>query len=519
MFTLLQVHNTLKLMAGPTSVATLTLPAGITVSEFLKPRFAVARQLAIVTNSPSRPVTVDASGTVRVLTPLPPASAVTIAGAAGGTLSGTFKVKQTYRIRDAAGNILAESGFGPVSNTTSITSQWLRITNIPLSSDQVTSSMFYRTTSNGAVFFPWYEIDGNTQTTGQDDLSDAALSLFAANNLGSAPVLANAVEYQGRIWGVDRTAIDELRYSEAGLIYAWPLENSILSPRPGSDLYGITGLLPRREALGIARQNMFAQLTGSGSDFALLIIDENVGVMSQESIAVWRDTSYFLAHDGVYKWDGNGLDCVSDGKVRSWFNTNRFFDRSKFNVAFAQLDTIRQRYRLFLCSPGSSLIDRWVEYDINEHTWWGPHKTQAFYPSCAFSRTDSSNVIIPTIGSGDGYLWQDQDPSYDNTSGIDWKVTTKRHDGNDPRTEKVWGRPMLIQVAQPAGSMTVTPLVGELTAPGGPGKYARLTIPAQKLTHLGRGKHAGMIFQNTVPGQNVKLLGYELDFVDTGTRL
>lgn len=520
MFTLLQVANALKLMAGPTSVATLTLPTGVTVSALSKPRMTIAEQFAIVTNSPSRPLTVDASGTVRVLTPLPPATAVTIAGAAGGTLTGTFRVKQTYRIRDAAGNIISESGFGPVSNSVSITNNWLRITSIPLSPDAVTSSMFYRTTSNGSVFFPWLEVEGNTQTTAQGDLSDAALSLFAANALGSAPDLTIIAEYQGRLWGVDRTAIDEVRYSEAGLIYAWPLDNAFLGPKPGVDLYGLTGLIPRQEALGIARQNMFGQLTGSGSDFAFLLIDENVGVMSQESVMVWRDTAFFLAHDGVYSWGSNGLQCISDGKVRSWFQTNTYFDRSKFNIAFAQLDNVLLKYRLFLASAGSpGLIDRWVEYDLKTETWWGPHQTVAFDPSCAFARTDSSNTIIPTIGSGNGYLWQEQDTRTDNTSAVSFRVTTKRHNGDNPKGEKVWVRPFISQVAQSAGSLTVTPLVGELSAAAGTAKTADLTKAAQKLSHLGRGKHAGLTFTQSVVGQNVQLLGYELPYVDIGERL
>jgi hypothetical protein len=344
--------------------------------------------------------------------------------------------------------------------------------------------------------------------------------LFAANNLGSAPDLTLVVEYQGRLWGVDRVAIDEVRYAEAGLKYAWPLDNAFLGPRPGSDLYGLTGLVPRQEALGVARQNMFGQLTGSGDDFAFLLIDENVGIMSQESVIVWRDTAFFLAHDGVYTWGSNGLKCISDGKVRAWFQTNTYFDRSKFNIAFAHLDNVRLKYRLFLASAGSpGLIDRWVEYDLKTETWWGPHQTVAFDPACAFARTDASNVIIPTIGSGNGYLWQEQDTRTDDISAVSFRVTTKRHNGDNPRGEKVWTRPFISQVAQSAGTMSVTPLVGELNATAGVVKSASLTKAAQKLSHMGRGKHAGMtITQNTV-GQNVQLLGYELPFVEIGERL
>jgi hypothetical protein len=213
------------------------------------------------------------------------------------------------------------------------------------------------------------------------------------------------------------------------------------------------------------------------------------------------------------------LTCISDNRVRSWFATNTYFDRSKFNISFAQLDTIRLKYRLFLCSVGSSLVDRWVEYDLSEGTWWGVHQTDAFSPSCAFQRVDASNVIIPTIGSGNGYLWQEQDTRTDNTSAISWRVTTKRHFGENPHVEKVWTRPYLQLLAQPAGSLTLAPLVGELNAVAGVAKTASLTVTAQKLTHMGRGKHAGITFTHAVVGQNVQLLGYELPYVETGERL
>ena len=86
----------------------LTLPTSVTLSATRIPRFARFGRYVIVVNTPSRPLSVDDSGTVRPLTPLPPTSTPVLASETGGGLSGSFLAKQTFVFLDAAGNIIAE---------------------------------------------------------------------------------------------------------------------------------------------------------------------------------------------------------------------------------------------------------------------------------------------------------------------------------------------------------------------------------------------------------------------------
>ena len=167
-------------------------------------------------------------------------------------------------VKDAFGNLLAESGLGPVSNSVTIASQYLLASNIPVSPQTVTGRRLYRTTTGGSTYFPWIEVDGNTVTSVQSNLSDAALQLVAApTNLGSAPDLTHICEWRGRLWGVDSNNIDVVRRTGAGLSYAWDPELLFEIPQMGSDSRGVTALLRRRDELGVARQTSFHTITGN----------------------------------------------------------------------------------------------------------------------------------------------------------------------------------------------------------------------------------------------------------------
>ena len=526
-FTLIQAGATLKLVdtAGTPSAA-LTLPTNIVLSTTRTPRFAIFGKYVVLVNSPNRPLTIDGLGTVRVLSPRPPGSVPVLSAQSGGALSGSYKVKQTFRVKDDIGNILAESDFGPITASQAVASQYLRAANLDLSPDSVSSSMLYRTTTGGIVFFPWVELNGNTQTSIQDDVSDAGLSLVAAAPLGSAPDLVTIASWRGRLWGGDRVDIDHLRYCEVERMSAWPRSNDILIPPQGADSVGIRALAPRREALGVGRRNHIFQVTGtSASDFRSVKVTENAGIESQESVVVYRDTAYFLWKDGVYAWDSGGIRCISDGKagkgnVRSWFTTDSYFNRNRFANAIAQIDPIRNKYRLFLSAAGSSDLDRWVEYDLNEETWWGPHQTAAFTLVSAFVVPSANDVLAPMVGSSSGFMWQEQATRTDDTAtAIDFDVDTKRHDGGTPNVDKVFEHLRMAGIAQTTGRLTVTVSKGELDASADSQVHQfELTKSSQDVGMVGAGKTAQLNFRENTAGQDVQLVGYELPFHELGVR-
>lgn len=530
-YSIVQGGTTLYLADDSGNVVSLALPTGVTLNSSRKPRFAVFNKMVVMVNSPSRPITIDPDGVCRVLTPRPPSPIPTLSAQSGGTLTGTYKVKQTFRIKDSLGNVVAESGYGPTSASQAVSTEYLRASNLGLSPDDVSSTMLYRNLTNGEVFYPWIELDGNTQTSIQDDLADAELENLAADDrLGSAPDLTNIAEWRSRLFGVDRVNIDNLRWTEAGKPWAWAEVNSSPIPKLGSDSAGITGFAARKEGLIVGRRNIIHQFTGnSNTDFRPVKVTENCGIEVQETVQVYRDVVYWLWKDGVYEMGAGGvIKCVSDGEggkgqVRKWFTTSDYFNLSEFGQAFAQIIPKRNVYRLFLCSAGSSTIDRFVDFDYKERTWWGPHTITGLTPSCALLRFDDDDVMIPLVGMSSGRFYAEQDTRTDDTAtAISLDVIGKRHDAKTPNIDKCFGRMRISTVPQTGGRVTITPYVGEIDAPAASQvRQADLTLSSQevgRLTDANGAKCVQLEFTEASVGRDTPITGYEIEFHELGRR-
>lgn len=524
-FTLLQVGNALKSMNSTGAISSaLALPSGITLRTDRTPRFAKYNQYVVVVNTPTRPVIIDTSGVVYPLTPLPPSAAVALAGTGSGSLTGNYLGRQTYVIKDGSGNVITESDYSAVmASAASVTSQNIAWT-LQASVDSGAGaagivSRLYRTSAGGAV----YSFDQDTPTNATsltDSVADAALSSVAAPDRGSAPDLTLIAEFAGRLWGVDRSDVDHLRYTEAGTAYGWSALNTLVIPHVGSDAAGITALIPRRDAIGVARLDVFQQVTGSTrNNFRPVVVNggEKVGCVSQESVVVFNDVAYFLWRDGVYKWDWQGVSSITDGKVRAWFTTDGFFNRAMFWRAFALFDPFHLRYHLFLASVGSANIDRWVTYDLLTGSWWGPHKTDAFNPRSAVLVAGSNLQPWPMIGTAEGYLSQEQDAKNDwGGTAIALSAKTKALHSNAPDLEKYFGELTIFSKTQGSGKVSITPYTGSdpnsLTA-GVPFSHDQ-TKPRERLGRIGFGEFMQLQFDHATVNEDVLLRGYVVDPVN-----
>lgn len=520
-FTVIQAGSSLQFLDSDGALTTLTLPSNVTLRTDVAPRWMTFENFVILVNTPTLPITIDATGTVRPLTPRAPAIAPIVSAGAAGALTGTYAgIRVTFVIKDVNGNLISESDFSPASNSVTISSQNLRVTGIPTSTETISARRIYRPTTGGTVLFPWLDVDGNTVTQVEDDLSDAGLSLLAAPTLGNPPRLTLIKEWRNLLWGVGDVNIDDLLFSEPARMYSWP--NSITVPGSGRDHFGIRSLMPRREALGVGRRDIIWQVTGeTADDFRMVKLSENTGIESNESMVVYRDIVFWLWKDGVYQWDGNGIRNISDESgVSSWFNTNSYFNQDLFAQAFAVFDSQRLKYRLYLAAAGSNKVDRWVEYDLANKTWWGPHKTSAFRPTSAFVIADENDKVRAIAGSSSAFIWQEQDAHLDDlTFGIDFDVDTKFYDGATPDLEKYWGQPTFMGKAETSGLLLITPKVGPLNALAQGPIYYDMTRARQRLTHrFGVGQLLQLNMKHTKAGERVEIYGFQLPHHIIGRR-
>ncbi len=502
--------------------AALTLPAGITLATNRVPRFARFKSYVVVVNTPTRPLSVGTDGVVRPLTPNAPPSAVVLTATGSGVLTGNYLAEQTYVIKDLAGNDITESDYGPaMASAVATATQQLNHAWVVSTEAQVNTNRLYRTVAAGTTYFPEFDVPDNTTTALTLNIADASLGLIAKPVRGAAPDLTLVCEWAGRLWGVDRTDVDDLRFTEAGTMFAWGGLNTIPIPHLGEDKFGIIGLAPRQNVLMVGRRNNLMSIAGSSlTDFRPIAISENCGFLSQETVVIYRDSIYFLWLDGVYRYDENGLVCLSDiGNVRSWFTSNSYFNRGMFSQAFGVFDPVGQTYRLFLASAGSTAIDSWVEYNLRSQKWYGPHKTTAFAPRSAFAVRGTNDQPYPMIGSTEGVLSQDVKKRADwRRIPISMDVTMAAHSCGDADSEKFFGELSVHTEKEPAGTLQIQATVGDLDDTSVVSMTHDLTLPRERLDRLGDGKYATIRFLNSEVGQDCVIHGYTLPYQVTGKR-
>lgn len=509
------------------TATTLTLPSGVTIDSTKVARMAVLNRKVVVVNAPNRSLWVDNKGTVRPLGLAQPVSTIVLSGTGSSTLTGTYKGRYSYVVKDADTlELLQESPMSPLSAAATITSQYLLASGLQVSPDTISARRLYRTVTGGsATVFPWADLDGNVATSLADSLSDANLSLTPSpDELGQAPGMQLGsrmtliTEWKGFLWGVGDQDPDVLRRSALGLVYAWPSSGTYNIEPVKADQYGITGLIRRRDELGLCKRNIIWKLVGSDPDtFELIKVRESDGrgCYAPDSVVVIDDVGYFLGGDGVYTWGPNGVESISDIKVRAWFASDTYFNRAQYANAFGKYNSKYHGYELHLAAVGSSDIDRWVFYDIARKTWWGPHKTDAFTPSIASTIIDTNGVVIPVIGSTAGNIWQQNQSAFvDNTDDIALDLITAYHNNNTPDIVKLWGGfSLLSKIETAAGNMSVIVKTGGLDATSSYSLSPNLTLGRESFRNLGTGRTLNLQITETTASNGCTLYGYEVDDV------
>jgi hypothetical protein len=467
MFAIAQAGSALQVVKTDGTVVTLTLPTDVTIDATKQGSFAVLNQQILFTGASTVNLWIDPSDlTVRHAGLQPPLSAPVLAAGSGVGLTGSYQVAVAFAVKDGAGNIVNQSTLSGTSLAVVLANNDIAASQIEVSPDpNVNCRVLYRTAAGGTDLFQWITIDDNHATTITDGMSDKSLSLFPANPaLGCPPGSVPGTElsltcvWKSRVWGVSgaKRERDDALFTEINQFYAWPAENSLPAYPKGEDEFGITGLAPRRDALGLLKRNRVLKVIGSSpEDFQVVIVSpEGSGCVAKKSVVIIRDVAYWLGLDGVYRWDDSGVVCISRSQVDGWFTKGDTFNQDRFQYAFGGWNPLTNAYELTLASAGSSVENRTVKYFIDQGEWMGPDDTAAFTPTARALLVGGQDQLIPTVAGADGYLYAENQTTLSDVSGagVTWPIgsrfSPKWYSAGAPDINHFWGQPSFLTAIQ-----------------------------------------------------------------------
>lgn len=440
-----------RVPADLASAEKLARPPQLSLNTVRRPRFAVLASRICLSHSPTHNVMIDPGDAVvkdldRIvpMSPVPPRVPAQVAGVArpGGGLTGAYKVRCSFAVKNQYGEVVAESPLGPESTAVTLNNQGLSVTGIPISDEPgVNARRLYRTLADGAVYYIWEDIDGNTATTASLATPDEVLSQTPAatdadgrsilgnppGSFGSDQQLDLLTAWKGRLWGratgSPLARRDTLIWSEVRRPYAWNPLNFLPIPPVGEDEFGITGLVARRDYLGVGKRDSFHFLPSDNPRAASSRKQiASVGPVSHDSCVVFEDVAWFIAEDGVYEWGGsrdpNAIRNITRDTVHPWFNTDDYFNRAAFDKVVGAFHRGRQCVIWLVPSAGQTTLDQWIEYYPDRGVWLGPHSTDEFEVTSLGRLQDERDLerLIFTGGNGRIYAEANREQQFDGAS-------------------------------------------------------------------------------------------------------
>lgn len=518
------------------TATTLTLPTGVTLSTTRKPKFAVLNEFVVMVNSPSRNLAIDAEGNVRVLVPIPPTHGPDISAGSGTGLTGEYKSWVSFIVKDADGNVLAESPLSDYYRAVTVDDDDIQYNDVPLSPDGAWRRV-YRSLTGGDIPYHLLDLNDNTTQSFNNNTTDAVLELLPtqAVDLKSPPGtvpgirLKNIIEWKSCLFAIadEPSLVDQVYITETNKIYAWT--RTLIAHPSGADAKGLIGFAARQNVLGLIKRNGVWKIASSSDSTGINIEQTNVGFigpeggsLSPETIVSEGDWAMWLGNDGVYEWSDNGVVNVSRDQVHPWFTTDTYFNRTRFPNAWAEYNKTRDCYRLHLAAAGSSVEDRWVDFNRTNRRWYGPHKTGLFTPSHGANLIDENGLPVCVVGGTDGVIYTMNSTTIRDgaSTAIDMDVFGPIHHGDDPDGFHFWGELSVNVKVQGSGDLTITPALGSDADTFTNGSAITHTMTTGRRLHrrIGHGRLVKFRFQQATVNVSAAIRGYELPYYRVARR-
>jgi hypothetical protein len=178
----------------------------------------------------------------------------------------------------------------------------------------------------------------------------------------NAPVTSKfLVFHKNRMWIVDTTNPTKVWYSDKGAYTTWTSTNFIFAPAPKSG-DPITGLAVFQDNLIVFTRKTKYILFGDDPDnFVLRQSSGKKGSVNQAVIATDPNYVYFLADDGIYRFNGSSDELMSDSVQTEIDN---IADKTKCAGVYHQ-----NYYRLYYNITGSTTNDACLIWDTLNKLW------------------------------------------------------------------------------------------------------------------------------------------------------
>lgn len=440
-----------------------------------------------------------------------PSAAPSAATNGAGVLSGNY----SYRVTFYNSSLGHESNPSAASNTVSTSSNQIRLSSLPTTTDpQVDKYRIYRTTTGGGIYSYLAEI-AIASTYYDDNLSDSNLgTAVELTGNGVPPIAAMMIVHKGYTFFVPKNS-SRISFSKQN--YPNAVDSNDFRDLDPNDNDVITGLSIIHGHLVVSKNDSIwngygddrttfgftRQVTGRGST-------NHKGMVSIPEL----DKLFYMGESGIASYNGavSLPESLEIGPIVKGLNQARL--KNSYGFVYKPLNLA-----CWLVSDGvSAENDLILTYDYISNSW-GQRPIPNTHGNVAAIFEDSSNNEYFHIGGYGGYVWQGDSGLSDDGSSISCEVIDKALPDIVSDNVKIFTE--LVVYFKPQASVTMSAYYA-IDDPDG--TYVLIdTVDVSKASGVQRlkrfnaqGRRIYIKFTHSAIGQPLIIRGWEVKYTYTG---